>query len=630
MATRNCNSRLCAALLVISLISSFPSPGQDTDRDTSYVRLNYKKTEAMIPMRDGVRLFTAIYLPLDSSRSYPILLTRSPYGSRPYGESALRTSLGPSRWEEREGYIFVYQDVRGRFMSEGDFVDIRPYNPNKNKGLPVDESSDVYDTIDWLLKHLPATNGRVGITGISYPGFYSTMGLIDAHPALTAGSPQAPIADWFIGDDDHHNGALFLAESFSFFSNFGQRRPEPLMRYPTRYRMQSQDAYAFFLDMGPLRNTELLHMKGEVPYWNDLMSHETYDEFWQARSVLPHLKGIRPAVMTVGGWFDKEDLYGALNTYKTIEKNNPKAFNILVMGPWSHGQWNRNPGERLGEISFGSETGTWFRQHVQAPFFRATLKGGSLPDLAEATVFETGANHWHFLDHWPPSGLQPARWYMHPGGHLDTVAPPAKGGASRYVSDPSKPVPHSAEIGPSVRPTYMIEDQRFASRRPDVLVFAGDPLQREYAIAGPILVDIYVSTTGTDADWIVKLIDVFPDSARSEIPTSPPRGGYQMLVRGDVLRGKFRNSFSAPEPFVPGRVTSVRFTLQDIFHQFKRGHRIMVQVQSSWFPLVDRNPQRFLNIREARASDFQKAEHRVYHSARYPSAIILGTWTHAE
>jgi hypothetical protein len=332
--------------------------------------------------------------------------------------------------------------------------------------------------------------------------------------------------------------------------------------------------------------------------------------------------------MTVGGWFDKEDLFGALNTYKTIERKNPNAFNILVMGPWSHGQWNRNPGERIGDITFGSETGTWFRENVQSTFFRETLKGDRMPEIAEATVFETGSNHWHFLDAWPPAALTPTRWYLHDGEGLDTTVASHRTAFSAYISDPSRPVPHSAEISSYIRPTYMVEDQRFASRRPDVLVFASETLSEDFTVAGPITADLYVSTSGTDADWVVKVIDVFPDSARSESRTSSPMGGYQMLLRGDVMRGKFRNSYSKPEPFVPGRITQVKFTLQDVFHRFRRGHRIMVQIQSSWFPLVDRNPQKFVNIREARESDFQKADHRVYHSAQYPSAVILGVWKH--
>jgi uncharacterized protein len=614
---------LLPLLVSFSLFHFIPAYGQDS----AYVAEHYCKTEVRIPMRDGVRLFTSIYRPVDTLEAYPVILTRTPYSVRPYGESNLKTSLGPSLLEAKEGFIFVYQDVRGRHMSEGEFVDIRPHKPLKRDRKTTDESSDTYDTVEWLIKNLPHNNGKVGITGISYPGFYSTMGLIDAHPAMVAGSPQAPIADWFIGDDDHHNGALCLAESFSFFVNFGQVRPEPLISYPTRFRFPSQDVYRFFLGMGPLSNAEKLYMRDSIPYWKDLMQHETYDDFWKARNVLPHLRSIRPAVMVVGGWFDKEDLYGALNTYKEIERNNPKAFNILVMGPWSHGQWNRDTGDRVGDISFGSETGEWFRQNVQFPFFSYFLKGKGTRKFPEATVFETGANTWRQLDSWPPKNLSTTSWYLGAGGKLATK-PQAYSGLmySAYISDPDRPVPHTADIGPYVRPTYMTEDQRFASMRPDVLVFETEPLKDDVTIAGPITASLFVSTTGTDADWVVKIIDVFPDDTVSVSKTTRPLGGYQMLVRGDVMRGKFRKSYSKPVPFAPGQVTRIEFTLQDVFHRFKSRHRIMVQVQSSWFPLFDRNPQTFVNIRSARADDFKKAEHRVYHSAVYPSKITVGVW----
>ena len=615
---------LLGTLLLLPSLACWSARAQDS----AWVAEKYRKVEAMIPMRDGVRLFTSIYIPKDTLTRYPVLLTRTPYSVKPYGPNDLRTPLGPSRFEAEEGYIFVYQDVRGRYMSEGVFVDVRPYIEKKKSAEDVDESSDTYDTIEWILRNIRPTNRKVGITGISYPGFYTTMGIIDAHPALVAASPQAPIGDWFLGDDDHHNGALFLAETFSLFANFGQLRANPLTEYPSRFRFPNYDAYSFFLSMGPLPEAERLYMRDSIPYWKDLMEHDTYDSFWKARSVFPHLNRITPAIMTVGGWFDKEDLYGALNTYKTIEQNNPKTFNILVMGPWSHGQWARDSGERLGDITFGSKTSEWFREHVQYPFYRYFLKGEGSRKFAEATVFETGANRWHMLDAWPPRGTRQVSFYLGSRGTVTRGGPRPKGELfSEFLSDPDHPVPHSDEITSSVQPSYMVEDQRFASRRPDVLTFTSEPLPEEVTFAGPITASLYVSTSGTDADWIVKVIDVFPDDTVSAEKTTRPLGGYQMLVRGDVMRGKFRKSFSKPQPFRPGQVTKVEFTLQDVLHRFKRGHKIMIQVQSSWFPLVDRNPQKFVNIYRASAEDFQKATHKVFHTAVYPSKITVGLWT---
>jgi hypothetical protein len=602
------------------------SAGRDEAADSLYIREHYRKKEVRIPMRDGALLFTSLYIPRDTSVTYPVILMRTPYSVGPYGEDKYRMGMYPSMLEAHEGFIFAYQDVRGRYMSEGKFVDVRPYLPAKRGRGDVDESSDTYDTIDWIIGNV-RTSGKVGISGISYPGFYTTMGILDAHPALSAASPQAPIADWFIGDDDHHNGAMFLAETFGFFVNFGRPRPEPTTRSSGWFHMPTPDAYTFFLRMGPLANAERLYMRDSIAYWKDLMGHPNYDSFWQARAVLPHLKNIRPAVMTVGGWFDKEDLYGALNTYKTIEKNNPGTVNILVMGPWSHGQWNRDDGERLGDIEFSGKTSVWFREHVQTPFFSYYLKGKGSGTFAEATVFETGANRWHQLPAWPPREAREKKLYLHDQGALAFIPPSLPGDAfTAFTSDPAKPVPFSAETAPYVRPSYMVEDQRFAATRPDVILFQSAPLTEPVTLAGPLTATLYVSTTGTDADWVVKLIDVFPDDTTAEVPSSHPLGGYQMLVRGDVFRGKFRRSFEKPEPFIPGRVTEVTYTMPDIFHTFKAGHRMMIQIQSSWFPLVDRNPQTFVNILEATEGDFIRAEHRVYHSAVHPSALTVLVW----
>ena len=596
-------------------------------QDSTFISENYEKREYLVPMRDGIRLFTSVYIPRDSTSTFPILLNRTPYGVHPYGARAYRKWMVPSMLFAHEGYIFAYQDVRGKYMSEGEYINVRPHKPSKDSPDETDESSDTYDTIEWLIRNVPGNNARVGLTGISYPGFYTSMGLIDAHPCLVAASPQAPIADWFIGDDDHHNGALFLAETFDFFSSFGHPRPHPTTKRNWRFGVQGDDIYKFFLELGPLSNVNARYFRDSIAYWNDLVSHADYDTFWQRRNVLPHLRNIAPAVMVVGGWFDKEDLYGTLSTYKEIEQHNPGIVNILVMGPWAHGGWGRSDGEQLGEITFGSATAAWYREQIEFPFFNFFLKGKGEPALAEATVFETGANQWRRLSIWPPRDTVRTRLYLHAGGHLDSSPPGITTPThTSFVSDPALPVPHSGTPSRSVRPEYMIEDQRFASARPDVLTFVTAPLGTATTVAGPVEVECYVSTTGTDADWVVKLIDVFPEDSSGTTTSGQPWAGFQMLVRGDVMRGKYRNSFVTPEPFTPGKPTQVRFRLPDVFHQFRPRHRIMIQVQSSWFPLVDRNPQTFVNIYRARAEDFTSSEQTVFHAPGAASAVILPLW----
>jgi putative CocE/NonD family hydrolase len=601
------------------------------------VKERYTKYEYRIPMRDGVKLFTSVYVPKDAGRDrrYPILLTRTPYGVGPYGSDAFRDSVGPSAAAQEEGFIFAYQDVRGRYMSEGRFVDVRPYNPAKGP-KDTDESSDTWDTIDWLLRELPWDNGRVGLWGISYPGFYASMGTIDAHPALVAASPQAPIADWFIGDDFNHNGAFFLPHAFNFLSSFGRPRPEPTTKGEPRFDHKTQDGYRFFLEAGPMPSYDRKYLKGEVAFWKEILSHDTYDAFWQARNVRPHLKGIRPAVLTVGGWYDAEDLFGALGTYRAIERQNPGISNRLVMGPWSHGAWSRGTGESLGRVRFGQPTSRFFQEEIELPFFRTWLKDGVDAKLPEAYVFETGRNEWRALDAWPPKDARPLALYLSAGGVLAKEAPREAGEAfDEYVSDPAKPVPFTEETSIGMTIEYMVDDQRFAARRPDVLVYQTEPLEEDVTVAGPITASLSVSTTGTDSDWVVKLIDVYPDdypvqegewtrrAPWEEPPTRSRMGGYQQLVRGEPFRGKFRRSFERPEPFVPGRVDTVEFTMPDAFHAFRRGHRIMVQVQSSWFPLVNLNPQTFVRINEATAADFHEATQRVWRTAGQPSLVRM-------
>ena len=603
-----------------------------------YVKANYTKYEHRIPMRDGIHLFTSVYVPKDAgtAKLYPILLNRTPYSVGPYGSDAYRDSVGPSEAVAREGFIFVYQDVRGRFMSEGTFVDVRPHRPGKGP-KEIDESSDTFDTIEWLTKSVRWNNGRVGMWGISYPGFYAAMGLVDAHPALVACSPQAPIADWFLGDDFHHNGALFLPHAFNFMSVFGQPRPKLTTKWGERFDHGTADGYRFFLETGPMPRYDSEHLKGSVAFWNEMLAHETYDAFWQARNTRPHLKNIRPAVLTVGGWFDAEDLFGALETYKAIERQSPAAANRLVMGPWPHGGWARGSGEALGPVRFGQAASKRFQEEIELPFFRAYLKGGEDPKLPEAYVFETGRNEWHMLDAWPPPEARPTEYYLSAGGRLSTQTPVESADAfDEYVSDPARPVPFIADVDIGMQREYMVDDQRHAARRPDVLVYQTDPLPDDVTVAGPITASLSVSTTGTDSDWVVKIVDIYPDDyplqpdevrepeRERDRPRHSKMGGYQQLVRGEPFRGKFRNGFDKPEPFVPGERAKVEFALPDVFHTFRRGHRIMVQVQSSWFPLVNLNPQRFVNINQASEADFHKATHRVWRTQAAPSFVRLG------
>ena len=613
-------SRSVAICVVLLLLHGF-----STAQTEAEVKANYTKREQLIPMRDGVKLFTAIYIPRDQSQTYPIMLYRTPYTVSPYGPDQYKPALGPSLFMQKEKYIFVYQDVRGKFMSEGEYVDVRPHKPKKNGPKDIDESSDTYDTIEWLLKNVPNHNGRVGMWGISYPGFYTSMGVIDAHPALKAASPQAPIVDWFIGDDFHHNGALFLPHAFNFFATLGKHRPKPTTEFPPRFQHGTPDGYRFFLDMGPLANANRKYLKGEVQFWNDLMEHPNYDAFWQARDIRPHLRNVKPAVMTVGGWFDAEDLFGALHTYKTIEETNPGIRNTLVMGPWFHGGWARGEGESLGDINFGSKTSLAYQETIELPFFNCLLKDKCDGQIPEAMVFETGSNTWRRYESWPPKNIETRDLYLTANGGLAFAPDKTVAGFDEYVSDPARPVPFINGTAIGMTREYMVEDQRFASRRPDVLVYQTPVLDRDVTLAGPIKATLFVSTTGTDSDFVVKLIDVFPDSMPDPDPnpTGVTMGGYQMLVRGEPMRAKFRNSYSTPEPMTPGKVTKIEFTLPDVNHAFLRGHKIMIQIQSSWFPLVDRNPQKFLDINRATEADFKKASQRVYRSAPNSSRITV-------
>lgn len=619
--------RRAGRFTLVALLLVVAGMGCAAGDSAAYIRAHYTKQEVRVPMRDGVRLATSIYAPKNTSREYPILMFRTPYSTRPYGEDKYPKKLGPNMNFTREGYIFVYQDVRGCYMSEGRFVNMTPHLDEKQSLADADESSDTYDTIAWLLDHVANHNGRVGQWGISYPGFYAAAGMIDAHPALRAVSPQAPIADWQF-DDFRHHGAFFLPHAFNFFASFGKPRPEPTTERHERFDHETPDGYQFFMNLGSLKNANKRYFHGEIDFWNKIVEHPNYDEFWQARNLLPHLKNVAPAVMTVGGWFDAEDLYGPLNIYRAIERNNPGIFNMLVMGPWRHGGWSRSKGEHLGNIHFGADTSDFYRQSMELPFFNHFLKDKGDIDLPEAFVFETGANRWRRFDHWPPQGLQDKSLYFHADGVLSFEATSDDGEAhDRFVSDPSRPVPFTETISTRMTTEYMTDDQRFAARRPDVLVYQTDILTEDTTLAGPMIAELWVSTSQSAADWIVKVIDVFPDDAEDfdKDAQTRPIGGYQMMVRSEVIRGRYRDSYEHPQPFIPNKPTRVALPLQDVLHTFRQGHRIMVQVQSTWFPLVDRNPQKYAdNVYLADDEDFVVAEHSVYRSREYPTRLRVG------
>ncbi len=629
--------------LIISLgingTSSGQTPAAAQNDLAKYITDNYTKREVMIPVRDGVKLFTAIYEPKDKSQKYPILLNRTPYTVGPYGETNFKVSLGPDPLFAKEGYIFVYQDVRGKTMSEGEFEDVRPDIANTDK-TKIDESTDTYDTIDWLIKNVANNNGRVGTYGISYPGFYTSAGSIDSHPALKACSPQAPVSDWFMGDDMHHNGALFLTQNFSFFTSFGQYRPSP--NFDFKYLKnwngpRPTDAYNYFLNAGGLKEISDEYEKNlgvRIRFWDEMMKHPNYDQFWKDRNILTKLRNITCATMTVGGWYDNEDLYGALRTYQHIEKQNPGIFNVLVVGPWDHGGWSRNDGDWLGTAYFGQKTGEYFRQNLEVPFFNHFLKDkGDISKIKEVNAFDTGSNEWRAFDNYSPSTSTDTPLYLTANGVARFQLPASSGGFAEYVSDPWNPVPYTQKIALNYPRDFMTEDQRFAATRPDVLVFQTEPLTEDLTVAGDIKPSLFISSSGSDSDFVVKLIDVFPDDFRYPDGQRPPQnsawsvfspGGYQMLLRGEPMPARFRNGFEKGTPLTPNSPTKLSFTMPGVTHTFKKGHRIMIQVQSTWFPLVARNPQKFMpNYKIGSAADFQKATQRVYTGGRYASSVIL-------
>ncbi len=638
-----------AALAAGLLLSGAAHADDEPSKPRLDPREHYTKYEYRVPMRDGKTLFTAVYVPKDTGqggKAYPLLMNRTPYGCGPYGVDRLEglRQLAPNEDFLKAGYIFVCQDVRGRFQSEGEFIEMTPARDLKKSPADVDESSDTHDSVQWLITHVAGNNGRVGLWGISYPGFYTAASIIDSHPAIKAASPQAPIADLFMGDDSYHGGAFMLAANFGFYTFFKpQQTPTAGPKRWSEFDYGTPDGYEFFLHAGNLDALSARLAKDGVanPYFDQQLQHDRYDAFWQSRNLIPHLKNIRVAVLTVGGWFDAEDLAGPLAIHRAIARQSPATDNRLVMGPWSHGGWVGGPGRSLGRVKFDQPTSEQFQKEVLLPFFEQHLRGApadkasKAEPIAKATVFETGTNVWRRYDAWPPKAAQPRTLYFAPGGRLSFTPPTAAEPAfDSWVSDPAKPVPFVGYTAMGMPREYMVADQRFASSRPDVLTYRSEVLEEDLTVAGPIVARLFASTSGTDADWVVKLIDVYPneldeDAAakrkRGEDADAPqsPLAGYQQLVRGDPLRGRFRKSFEQPEAMVPGQVEELRVTLQDVNHSFRRGHRIMVQVQSSWFPLIDRNPQTFVSIRSARPEDFQPATQKLYRWAGQASGLEL-------
>lgn len=613
-------------LLIFVLVTSFSALAADKKSDSraDYIRANYTKYEYQIPMRDDVKLFTSVYVPNDDSKTYPMMFQRTPYRVAPYGADKYKTRLGPSEAFEKEGFIFVFQDVRGKFMSEGEFVNMRPQDAYKRGNSATDDATDTYDSIEWLVKNVDNNNGNVGMWGTSYPGYYTSVGAINSHPALKAISPQAPIADWFF-DDFHRNGAFVTPMAFIFFDTFDKQRDGQFAYWPKGMDQVTPDGYQFFKDLGPLTNVNEDYFNGERPFWNEIIAHPNYDDYWQSRDLLQHLSKTKPATLVVGGWYDTEDLYGPLYTYQTMSQKNSQSHIKLVMGPWSHGQWNSTKGgASLGEANFGFDTSAWFQKEVLLPFFKQHLKGEGEANLATATMFETGSNRWKKFDTWPPKAGNVQTLYL--GNNEQLLDGNTSKGASEYISDPNKPVPHSAKVSRGWDKPYMVEDQRFAARRPDVLVFETDVLENDMTIAGAIDLDLWFSTTQTAADIVVKVVDVFPGKDDNTNKVDKETGNRHELVRWSVIRGRFRESMSEPKPFVANQPTKVTFDLYDILHTFKRGHKLQIQIQSSMFPFIDINPQHYVdNIFEAKESDYVKAMHTIYHNKDYPSAIRFKT-----
>ncbi|MDG1810335.1 MAG: CocE/NonD family hydrolase [Polaribacter sp.] len=630
-----------ASLFFIAVISSCNTSKEDKNKPNTYVQDNYTKKEVTIEMRDGIKLHTVIYSPKDQSKTYPILMQRTPYSAGPYGAGKVKTKISPNLQLMKEGNIVVYQDVRGRWMSEGIYDNMRAYIPNKTANQ-ADETSDTYDTIEWLINNVENNNGRVGTWGISYPGHYATVSTIDAHPALKAASPQASIGDFFF-DDFHHNGA-FLLSYFRAVSLFGTFKDQPTDTawYPSP-KMDSQDQYQFFLDAGPLKNLNKYFRKESVDnlsppnndkiddfFWKELVEHPNYDEVWQSKGIIQHLNKVPSTVATmiVGGEFDAEDLYGPLETYKGIEKHQPNNYNTLVFGPWDHGGWSRNTVKGVvGNYYFGDSIALKFQKNIESKFFNHFLKGSGDKNsgLPEAYVYDSGKKEWNSYAIWPPKEAVKENWFLSDNQQLTSTKKNTKG--IQFISDIKRPVPYSEDIKTVFTPRkYMTDDQRFAARRPDVLVFETDILTEDFTLAGDILAKLKVATTGSAADWIVKVIDVHPKDAKNNnknMQNHLKMSNYHLMVRSEVMRGRFRNSFEKPEPFTPNKKTNVNITLQDVHHTFKKGHKLQIQVQSTWFPLIDLNPQTYVdNIFKADEKDFKTQTHTIFTDSSIEFSVL--------
>ncbi len=616
-------------LLVAFIFISFSVAAQNADSVWFYN--NYTKKEVNIKMRDGINLFTAVYEPKDQNEKHPILMIRTPYSCSPYGLQEYSTRL----WKTyllgylKEGYIFVIQDVRGRWMSEGVFEDVRPFNKAK-KGKEIDEASDTYDAVDWLVKNTKNNNGNVGVFGISYPGFYATEAALSNHPAIKAVSPQAPVTEWFLGDDFHHNGALAIMDAFGFYYSFGMPHPKPTKVGSPGYKFPIEDNYAFHLRMGAFKNYEKL-FTDSIRFWGELSKHPNYDKFWKDRNARSGCYNVKPAMMVVGGLFDAEDCYGAWNLYKALKDQSPQTNSRLVVGPWSHGGWGgRATGANLGNILFGSKHSEWYQKNIEMKFFNFYLKNkGSVNDLAVANVFFSGENKWYTFNSWPPAST-PKQFYLGESGSLSLNRSTRDKSFTKYISDPNKPVPYADGVHLGRTKEYMTDDQRFASRRTDVITFQTEILTEDVKVGGVLKAFLKTAISTTDADFVVKLIDVFPDDFKydstyccKEEDFDQPMGGYQMLVRGEIMRGRYRKNFEFPEAFTPMKVEDVNFELPDVAHTFQKGHRIMVQIQSSWFPLFDRNPQEFVNPYTCNDTDFRTSEIWIYHDRINSSYIEL-------
>ena len=579
----------------------------------------FEKTEVMIPARDGVKLHTIIYAPKSATGPLPIILTRTPYGIAG-SDGAFATSYAELA---EEGFIFAFQDIRGRFGSEGQFVMLRSPR-DKRDAKAIDEGTDTHDSIEWMLKNVPRNNGRVGMLGVSYPGWLTVMAMLDPHPALKAVSPQASPASMWIGDDFHHNGAFRLSYGFEYVAMMeGGKEFSP-------FTFDQYDTYSWYLSLGSLANITTRLAEGKFPTWTNYVAHPNFDTFWQREAVMQYLDRVNVPTLNVAGWWDQEDFYGPLEIYKTLEPHDTKRFNYLVVGPWNHGGWRGRTGDKLGNVEFGAATAQYYRKNIETPWFAYWLKDKGKLQLAEATTFETGANEWRSYETWPPKReVMERKLYFHEAGKLAFEPPkPTKPDSAFdvYVSDPKKPVPYRVRpIAPtfgagSSWSTWLVDDQRFASDRPDVAVWQTEPLQEDIVIAGDVLAKIFASTTGSDADWVVKLIDVYPE----KYEPNPKLGGYQLMVSNDVFRGRYRKSFEKPEPLTPNKVEEFSVDLQQQSYRFRKGHRLMVQVQSSWFPLIDRNPQTYVpNIFEAKESDFRAATQKVFRSPGQASFISL-------